>query len=282
VTDVCQEVTGVRIKALGLGPGNILEHTTVDSSSPLATGKLLKSSRECDYRDEFEYNGILPCNTGFGEEGAFAKLSVQLSPMTNAFEKDADDPANFLVDRCGTQDITAVGGSVDAEGFTWPAVNDDNKGLVLTTSLTTSYSVELVVKFGNIDGLAGWVRILEVGDRSSDNGFYNFEGSLQFYPAVAGAVVLANGVYAHIVATRSSAGQLTAYANGVLQLDQADGTGNMIISDGVIRFFIDDLTINDNEISDGTVRRIRVYNRPLTQDEVTARYNCAVSQGLLA
>jgi hypothetical protein len=281
VTDVCQSVAGVRIKALGVGPGNVLEHVTVDDTSPMAPGKLLRSDSLCDYEDEFEYNGIQICNDDFGEAGFPAVLSVKLSPMVNAFEKDATTPANFLVDKRGTQDITPVGGGVDANGFTWAAVDDDNEGLVLPTSLTTSYSVEMVVRFGDIDGLGGWVRILEMGDRSSDNGFYNFEGSLQFYPQAEGAVVLASGVYAHIVATRSSAGQLTAYANGVLQIDQADGTGDMAITGGAIKFFIDDTDV-ENEISAGTVRRIRVYNRPLTAAEVLARYNCAVTQGLLA
>lgn len=443
VTDTCQDVAGVPIKALGLGSGDVLEYATVSSSSPVATGKLLKSSRKCDYKDEFEYNGLLICNEEFCENGKITKLSVKKSPMVNAFEADPDVPENFLVDRCGNQDIVSVGGITVAEGYQWEATPGDNEGLELATSLTNHYSIEMVLKFGDnadfyavafesqhnilldsvltvtvklngttlgvnthfaamdgfwvgklartnpdmpveadpfalyfltwgtdlfsvtemseavfdfngvntvraeavwgdpnpihvgtetfcevavyvlalredqdtgdiivvnevyvgdlhIDGelpssefledtfsfgsLSGYIRILEVKGRGlPDVGLYLHDGSIILYPEEddPDTVDMVENTYAHVVFTLDSSGAAKTYANGVLVSNVTDTTDAMTVSGGTIRFFMDNLVSATDEISAGTVKRIRVYNRPLTQDEVTARYNCAVSQGLL-
>lgn len=275
VTTTCQEYNGV-IAPRQVDGSNILEEATPEATSEMAAGSLLLASNKCTINDELEFGGLLPCNSSFGTANSPAQLSLKLSPMIHAFQGSA-----FTTDRRGEGILTTVGGTLTSEGYAWDAVEDNNQGLSLTnTPIGASYAIEMVLKVNNVSGELGsdWVRLITF-DTSSDNGWYYLEGALQFYPNTESGVVVFDNTYAHLVLYRDGdANTVGGYVNGVATILDDDSGGDGIPN--VLVFFIDDDSVA-NEISGGVIRRLRVFNRPLTQDEVTARYNCAVSQGLL-
>jgi len=72
-----------------------------------------------------------------------------------------------------------------------------------------NYSIEMVFNIASITGTVrnggagnGWVNLIEFKDRTSDQGFYNFNGFVQFYNVTTSTgTVFAPGVDVHVVIT---------------------------------------------------------------------------------
>ncbi|HEX9120155.1 MAG TPA: LamG-like jellyroll fold domain-containing protein [Terriglobales bacterium] len=130
------------------------------------------------------------------------------------------------------------------------------------------YTVAALVR---LDTISGYRRILDFKNATSDDGLYNLNGNLVFYPVASGSSApIAAGAYAQVVLTRAADGTVTGYVNGVQQFSFAD-TSSLAVIDGanVLRFFKDDNAVQ-NENSSGAVARIRIWDGALTAAQVAA------------
>lgn len=280
--DTCQSASGVQVGAVDSALDNVEEA----SASAIKTGKLLLASEECNIKDEFDYNGVNICNASFAQT-QYAPLvaSMQLSALIHAFEIDTDNNANFIIDKTGSGVTLSATGSLGPNGFTWTSGN----GMTMPVTYDpTTFSIEMVLSVDAIDNQReipnGYVALVHflglTNEGNNDKGWYFFDGLLEFFNLGRGVTAISPNQVVHIVLTRSSAGLLTGYLNGVAEEVDDDQDG-FAVSTGTLYFFVDDEVVSE-ETAGGTLKRLRIYNRDLTADEVLARYNCAVDQGLLS
>jgi hypothetical protein len=128
---------------------------------------------------------------------------------------------------------------------------------------SSSYSIVLLFRLNTVEG---YRRILDFKDGKSDRGMYAYYGDLVFYgKEEGGGKPLKSNQYHQVVVTRDSAGTVVGYVDGARQIIFQDSEGDAVISpDNVLRFFRDD----GSEHSAGAVARIRLFDRPLSADEV--------------
>jgi Ca2+-binding RTX toxin-like protein len=131
------------------------------------------------------------------------------------------------------------------------------------------YTIELLFRFRHLEG---WRKIVDFKKGSDDSGLYTLSGHLSFYPeAVAPAATVDVNEFVQVVLTRDASGLVVGYVDGMRQLRFRDTQGFAVIDDeDTLRFFKDDRVTNGNEYSGGAVSRIRLYDGPLTADEVAA------------
>jgi hypothetical protein len=133
-----------------------------------------------------------------------------------------------------------------------------------------AYSVVILFRF---EETAGWRRLLEFKNGTSDNGLYLLNGRLTFYPRPAtGARTVGVNEYVQVILTRAANGVVRGFVDGAQQWQFTDTTGDALISSAsVLFFFLDEGgPAGGTEESGGAVARIRVFNRPLSNDEIRA------------
>ena len=156
---------------------------------------------------------------------------------------------------------------LDRTVLAFPAGNGVTLAPTTGVIANSGYSVVVLFRFDAIDGFR---RILDFKNGGSESGLYNYGGHLSLYPNNQAygrdATITANS-WVQLVLTRSSAGTVAGYVNGVQQFSVPDTDTNAVIGpENVLRFFRDD----GSEHAAGAVARIRLYNRALTPDEVAA------------
>ena len=168
-------------------------------------------------------------------------------------------------DAFGGPSLVPNGGSLNATNYTFAA----NQGLSLSSGLSNSATYSLLLDFSFSD-LAGFRKIVDFKDRTSDTGLYNLNAALNFYNVITGpAGAFVPDVVERLVITRDASNTFTGYVNGVQQISFTD-SGSLAIFSGlnsIIHFFRDD-TATGGEASAGLVDRIAVYDTPLTAAEV--------------
>jgi len=183
----------------------------------------------------------------FNSAGAAIALS-DLGPGTNTFKKE----------KVGT-------------GKRWVYTFPQGNGVIGPASVSSdAYTIAVQFRLANT---AGWERLVDFKNGTEDPGFYDLNGTLQFYPYGGGTdVVIQPNVYAMAVLTRDASGTLTGYVNGVQQFQLADPDSHGVISaDNVLRFFRDnDSGCACDEDSAGAVARIELFDSVLTPAEVAA------------
>jgi hypothetical protein len=144
------------------------------------------------------------------------------------------------------------------------------RGLALapTTHVIRSsgYSIELLFRF---DLLAGFRKVIDFKNGSTDDGLYVLDGCLTFVPKEQDALTrIGSDSYVQVVLTRDAADQVVGYVDGVRQFAFHDRGGLAKVggSDG-LRFFVDDVTTSQ-EWSSGSVSQIRLFDQALTANEV--------------
>ncbi len=144
--------------------------------------------------------------------------------------------------------------------------------LTPTTGVIPSDSYTIAV-LARLSTTSGYRRYVDVKNGTADTGLYERDGALDFYSYGSGTLApIRPDVYALVVLTRSPAGQLVGYVDGVQQFafdDAAAGDG-VISPDAVLRFFRDNETGANSEHSAGAVARLRLWNGPLSPVEVAA------------
>ncbi len=172
--------------------------------------------------------------------------------------------AGSLADANGGPALTRLSGgtlgTAAAPGFTFGT----NDGLLLSgISSASPYSIEMLFDF---DAADHYFKIIDFANRSSDSGLYSGRGVLDLYPRASGSTVqLFPGALTDLLLTRSAAGSLAAYLNGVLSFSY-DDSNTVITASGVgpLLLFADDTTTGGREATSGFVRRIRVFDSVLT------------------
>ncbi len=142
-----------------------------------------------------------------------------------------------------------------------------------------SYTIELLFRLHEIEG---WRKLVDFAGGSDDAGLYSFYGQLNLYPtALATPASILADTYALVVLTRDASGTVAGYVNGVQQFSFDDSERHAVIAEGdTLRFFRDDRLTMGLEASAGAVSRIRLYDAPLTELEVTA-LACAELPGVI-
>ncbi|KAF5039349.1 hypothetical protein DSECCO2_544870 [anaerobic digester metagenome] len=134
-----------------------------------------------------------------------------------------------------------------------------------------NYSIEIYFKF---DQLQSWKRVIDWKNRKTDWGAYIYSGQLNFYNILySGEAPVVAGEYTYYVLTRTaSSGVVLIYTDAEVKIDFNDKNGDALVDDdGVINFFHDDLIVQ-NEASPGAVAMIKLYNYPLTQQQITDKW----------
>ena len=176
--------------------------------------------------------------------------------------------SSSLNDTLGGPSLVADGGTQSATGYSFAA----NQGLNLSSALSNSGDYSILMDF-SFSSLTGFRKILDFQNRASDNGLYNLNGSLDFFPTASGGSVFSPDVSARVVLTRDlGTNTVRGYVNGAPQITFTDSSSLAVFgaANNIIRFFEDDFATGQAEASAGRATEIQIYNGALTGDQVAA------------
>lgn len=139
--------------------------------------------------------------------------------------------------------------------------------LIDATSVIPRNRYTIVVKF-RFDAVSNYARVIDFSRALSDDGPYVLGGQFIFHPNAPETVANIDvDEWVNVVLTRSRAGRLRGYVDGVKVFDFTDTTAGKFNDLNTLRFFRD----NDNrEETSGAVSRIRLYNDTMTPAQVAA------------
>ena len=138
------------------------------------------------------------------------------------------------------------------------------------------YTIELLFR---LHRLGGYRKIIDFRKASHDSGLYSLDGCLNFFDtALASRATIEVDSYVQVVLTRDASARVVGYVDGVRRFSFRDaGELAVIDANDTLLFFRDD-SVTDIEYSGGAVSRIRLYDGPLTGNEV-AGLACAELPG---
>jgi len=174
---------------------------------------------------------------------------------------------NSLADALGGPSLVNNGATLGANGLTFGA----NQGPSLSNALSNTgvYSIQIGVSIDSIigDRNNGYVKLIDFNDRTSDLGFYNRSGHLNFYNFTEGPLTpITAGTEFDALLTRDAAGNVSGYFNGNLQFTFLDSSGAAIFSaaNDIIHFLRDDSVTGFQESTSGFLDYIRIYDSAIT------------------
>jgi hypothetical protein len=129
-------------------------------------------------------------------------------------------------------------------------------------SVVTTFRLNPITQSPDADS---FVRILDQGNGSTDEGFYSYSGQADYYgntEVKSPGVVFSDNTYMTVAITSSPPALSRIYVNGTLAVSAAE---TLPVVANTLRFFKDN---NVFEESPGAVSCIRVYSGALTDDEV--------------
>jgi Concanavalin A-like lectin/glucanases superfamily len=183
-------------------------------------------------------------------------LASDLGPAPDLVETEGGASVFTVDPRTGTTGLRFAGG----------------RGLALapTTRVIRSseYTIEILFR---LDFIAGYRKIIDFKNAAADDGLYIQDGCLTFFPRKLKAnTSIGPDSYVQVVLTRDAADRVVGYVNGVRQFAFNDTAGRAKVSGSkTLRFFVDDVTTT-GEHSSGAVSQIRLFDQPLTPNEVAA------------
>jgi hypothetical protein len=146
-----------------------------------------------------------------------------------------------------------------------------SQGLSLSNALPNSATYSILIDFSLTD-LSGYRKLVDFHALTSDDGVYDLNGNLNFYPVTTGpSGAFQSDVEVRLVITRDdSTDEFNGYVNGVLQITFTDSAGLGIFdaANNIINFFNDDAATGNGEASVGLVDQIAIYDMALTAAEV--------------
>lgn len=181
-----------------------------------------------------------------------------------------------LADSQGGPTLTPLGGTLGASGYSFAA----GQGLRLSGGVDVEdYSIEM--RFSIAD-TSFYRKLIDFVDLTSDNGLYNLDTQLRFYPLTTGpSGAIPAGVVRHLVFTRDSSTSLvTGYIDGISQFSFVDGTKQATFSgpQHVAHFFVDDTVTSGIESTAGFVDFIRVYDAAVSAADARALFAATVPE----
>lgn len=197
--------------------------------------------------------------------GCIAVIAATVSPIranANATLVHQFNLDNSYADSVGSSTLVADGGSLNAGGgYSF----GQNQGLTLSNAFTGfegDYTIQLDVKYSDLNSRTAWRKILDFKDKSSDSGFYYQNGFENFFPVAQGPDQVTTNHLDRVVLTRDGgSGVVSAYLNGVQQFSFTDSS-NLAVFDSpanVVHFAEDDANTGFNEDDAGGIRDIRIF-----------------------
>lgn len=210
----------------------------------------------------------------FGLVGsAFAASPVASYHFNNTLTSSVPGaPALIATDPHGTSGYgtdTVFGNSQTVYNFIGTPDNAGQAGLTLnTTGLLTSnsvYTVELIFKF--TERADAWRRIVDVQNRTSDNGFYvDPSNKLNVYP-IGGGSPFSNNEYHDVFLTNDN-GTVKFYLDGSAQASLLTSVMDIDASN-LINLFLDNVVGGgQGEYSSGSIALFQLYNEALGADVI--------------
>jgi hypothetical protein len=173
--------------------------------------------------------------------------------------------SNTLTDAYGGPTLVSNGGSLSASGYSFAA----NQGLSLSNAIDpNNYSILLDY---SLSDTAGWNKVIDFKNLTSDNGLYHQNGKLNFYPkGASNTTSIGDNTPVRLVITRDGA-TTAGYFNGVQEFSFNDTSNDGVFSasNNIINFFIDDAATSGSEASGGSLQQIVIYNGALSSGEVS-------------
>ncbi len=174
----------------------------------------------------------------------------------------------------GAPDLEYLGNNINYQedtifGITKTVVDfDEGEGFKLDVSnLITSeeYSIAMVFK---ISIISGYTKLIDFKNLVDDQGLYSLNGKLRFYPNTIGnEVTIPENQFVQLFFTRNISGLYKGYIDQELQFEYDDIDGDSI-PELLLHFFRDDMATANLENSPGSVTRITIFNKALTQAEI--------------
>jgi hypothetical protein len=185
----------------------------------------------------------------------------------------------------GAPDLVDLGigsfASADVNGMTRQVfVFNEGEGLRLNTSgLLSNTFYTIVMLFELDDPNDGYNKILDFSNLVNDEGLYVYLDSLYFYnESQSPFTSFAPDIYAQVVLTRDSSGNVIGYVNGLEEIAFTDSSNFAEISNAdFLIFFRDDDDTGNSENSSGSVACIEVYDEVLSASEI-AQLDCLSEQ----
>jgi hypothetical protein len=174
----------------------------------------------------------------------------------------------------GFSTATVFGGSHSVYNYVGNTTPASQAGLSLNTTglvAANDYSVQMVMSVNNINGDgSGWVRLLDVQNRTSDNGlYYDPSHQVDIYPVTAGGAVVTDNTFEDVVLTVAPDNTVKAYLNHVLAFTTTTGVMEINNPDNIMNFFLDNTQAGgQGEFSSGSVAEIKLFSGVLSGDQV--------------
>jgi hypothetical protein len=193
-----------------------------------------------------------------------------------------------LLDDCAPGDtdpcLASSGfGSEKGDGYwEWNSTSSRGGGFTIDTDqpLGSTYTIAMKFSFSEV---SGYNKIIDYVDKSSDNGFYVYNGKINFYPLGSGDDTFTPNTLLDLIVTReddgTGSGTFTVYAKGsgnlvqLLQVEDASGDGIPATVAGKSRlgFFFDDQVTSSEATEEGRVYSIKMWEGvALSESEVKA------------
>jgi hypothetical protein len=202
--------------------------------------------------------------------GATSWGATTLPPASHAYGFDGD-----LTDELGGPPMTAIKGTIEATDLQF----DRGGGARVDGAASAdTYSIEMRVDLSLKGNGSSFYRLLDFKNRKTDNGLYEFNGMLDFYPRDVGTTqVFSPNTWADVVITRDGATkQVVGYVDGEKQFTFKDSADDAVFvrPNGLTRaiFFQDDRQYRGEDCS-GFVDHIRFFDSVLTGDDARALAN---------
>jgi hypothetical protein len=199
---------------------------------------------------------------------AVSSWGASLPPASHAYGFDGD-----LTDELGGPAMESIHGTIHPSRLSF---RQGGGALVDGAVSAETYSIEMRVNLSLTGSSSGYYRLLDFKDRASDNGLYEYFGTLVFYGGGEGtAQLFMPDTWTDVVLTRDGASaRVVGYVNGEKQFTFTDTAGNAVFTlpDGKHTraiFFQDDLSYPDEDCA-GFVDHIRVFDTVLTDAQAVA------------
>jgi hypothetical protein len=206
---------------------------------------------------------LLRNNADLYRSVVLADLTIETPLADAAYELEGD-----FADAQGGPDLVPLGGALQGKGYAF----GQNEGLSSTGVLTANeYSIELVFRLDDINGLA---KVLDFAELGSDSGLYLDDGVMTFVDAAtpqsfAGSGLPAEtGINIHVVMTRDAAtGEVTVSVDGEERLRFIDAAAQATFTTSNASFFRDD-DVTQTDAAAGLVHFVRMYDTALSAQQV--------------
>lgn len=142
--------------------------------------------------------------------------------------------------------------------------------LTQTDNLIANDTYTMVVYF-RFTEVSNYRKIIDVADGALDDGLYNLNSTLRYYPQSGSSdTPIQPDLYVQVALTRDQSGTVKGYVDGTEQVS-FDDTGSIAVITGanILRFFIDDNTTGGEQAA-GAVARIRLFDTVLSAAQIQA------------